>query len=325
TTLHTYTYKGHQMRAPSRALSVPSSVSGLVAGVVGVTSDGALRTPHHTVIGAPGSPIADAGSPNDAVPPRAACSVFWDQNEQVGPPAYGKTSFPTTNCGYQPSQLRPAYNTASAVSPGNTGAGVTVAIIDAYASPTILADSNAYATFVGDAPFAPGQFTETDFGPFNLQDLCNPGGWNVEETLDVQAVHGMAPGANVHYLGAQNCDTGIDDAINFAIQNHVADVVSNSYGFLGEDGLGDEVNTEHALFLQAAIDGIGFYFSSGDDGDNTIAGTPHPEPDYPASDTLVTGVGGTSLAVTSTNGYLFETSWGDDLDSVNFATSPSSL
>jgi len=142
--------------------------------------------------------------------------------------------------------------------------------------------------------------------------------------LDVEAVHGMAPGANVHYIGAQNCDTGIDDAVNFAIQNHVANIVSNSYGFLGEDGLGDEVNTEHTLFTQAAIQGIGFYFSSGDDGDNTIAGTPHPEPDFPASDPLVTGVGGTSLAVTSTNGYLFETSWGDDVDPVNFATSPSS-
>ena len=56
------------------------------------------------------------------------------------------------------------------------------------------------------------------------------------------------------------------------------------------------------MFLQAAVEGIGFYFSTGDDGDNTVDGPPHPEPDYPASDPLVTAVGGTTLAVTSSNG-----------------------
>ena len=101
-------------------------------------------------------------------------------------------------------------------------------------------------------------------------------GWNEEETLDVQAVHGMAPGANIHYVGAMNCDTGIDDAVNYVIQNHVANIVSNSYGFIGEDGLGDEVATEHSLFTQAAIQGIGFYFSSGDYGDNTDGRRPAP-------------------------------------------------
>ena len=114
----------------------------------------------------------------------------------------------------------------------------------------------------GEPQFAAGQLTQTTFTPFNLQTECGgEGGWNEEETLDVQAVHGMAPGANIHYIGAMNCDTGIDDAVNFVIQNHVASIVSNSYGFIGEDGLGDEVATEHSLFTQAAIQGIGFYFS----------------------------------------------------------------
>ena len=79
------------------------------------------------------------------------------------------------------------------------------------------------------------------------------------------------------------------------------------------------------MFLQAAAEGMGFYFSTGDDGDNTIDGIPHPEPDFPATDPWVTAVGGTSLAVTSSDGYNFETSWGDDFDSVNFATDPATL
>ena len=268
-------------------------------------------------------PVRAAG-PNDAVPPRASCSAYWDQHEQVGPLAYGKTSFPTNNCGYTAAQLRTAYGIQSTVAHHQDGKGVTVAIIDAYASPTIVSDTNQLAALNSEPQLAAGQYSETDLGPFDLQDECGPTGWNEEETLDVAAVHSMAPGANIHYVGAQDCDAGIDGAINYVLQNHSADIVSNSYGETGEDGLGDEVALEHSLFLQAALEGIGFYFSSGDDGDDVIDGLPHPEPDYPSSDPLVTAVGGTSLAVNSANGYLFETSWGDDADPVNFATSPSS-
>jgi len=323
TTLRNYSYKGHVMHAPSTSMSVPSSVASLIAGIVGVTNDGALRTP--ASITPAGNGADSSTGPSDALPPPSTCSTFWDQHEQIGPEAYGRTSFPTPNCGYSAQQIRTAYNTQSAVKAGNTGRGVTVAIIDAYAAPNVVADTNALSAMNGEPQFTAGQFTQTIFTPFNLQTECGgETGWNEEETLDVQAVHGMAPGANIHYVGAMNCDTGIDDAVNFVIQNHVANIVSNSYGFLGEDGLGDEVATEHSLFTQAAIQGIGFYFSSGDFGDNTTIGAPHAEPDFPASDPLVTAVGGTSLAVTSSNNYLFETSWGNTLSSVNTATSPSS-
>jgi subtilase family serine protease len=324
TTLHNYRYKGHVMHAPSTSLSVPSSMAGLVTGVIGVTNDGALRSPDHVVSAAGGSVDSSTG-PSDALPPPAQCSVFWDQHEQIGPEAYGRTSFPTPNCGYSASQIRTAYNVDSAVSHGNDGHGVTVAIIDAYASPTIVADANALSAMTGEPALAPGQYTQTTFTPFSMANRCGgEAGWNEEETLDVEAVHGMAPGANIHYIGAKNCDKGIDDAINFVIQNHVADIVSNSYGFAGEDGLNNEVTVEHSMFTQAAAEGIGFYFSSGDSGDNVPNGAPHPEPDFPASDPLVTAVGGTDLAVTSSNQYLFETSWGDTLSSVNTTTSPSS-
>ncbi|HET9896484.1 MAG TPA: S53 family peptidase [Streptosporangiaceae bacterium] len=318
TTLRNYSYKGKTLRAASRPLSVAPSMAKLIAGFVGVGTEGTLRRP---AIALNGGKV----TPNDAPPPSQNCSAFWDEFEQVGPPAYGHTSFPTPNCGYTAAQLRSAYGMQGAVSHGDSGAGQTVAIIDAYASATIVADTNALADSQGEPELASGQFTETDMTPFDLQDECGPEGWNEEETLDVAAVHGLAPGANIHYIGAMDCDTGIDAAINFVLQNHTANIVSNSYGFAGEDGLGDEVATEDSMFRQAVVEGIGFYFSSGDDGDNVaIAGTPHPEPDFPASDPFVTAVGGTSLAVTSSNGYLFETSWGDDIDAVNFATSPSS-
>ena len=326
-TVKTYNYKGRRLRGTPSALTVPSGVAGLIAGVLGVSQSASVAQPNHVIAQAGASTAnestGEAASPNDA-PSGAACSAFWDEHEQVGPLAYGKTSFPTTNCGYTAAQLRTAYGIPSTVAHHQDGKGVTVAIIDAYASPTIVSDTNQLAALNSEPQLAAGQYSETDLGPFDLQDECGPAVWNEEETLDVAAVHSMAPGANIHYVGAQDCDTGIDAAINNVLQHHSADIVSNSYGDTGEDGLGDEVALEHSLFLQAALEGIGFYFSSGDDGDDVIDGLPHPEPDYPSSDPLVTSVGGTDLAVNSANGYLFETSWGDDSDSVDFSTSPSS-
>ena len=50
-----------------------------------------------------------------------------------------------------------AYHVAES---GMTGKGQTVAIVDAYASPTMLSDANEYAKVTGDPPFVPGQYTQ---------------------------------------------------------------------------------------------------------------------------------------------------------------------
>ncbi len=321
TTLKNYNYKGKQMFGPSKALSLPSSVSGVVGAVVGISSEGQLRRPTSLRAGNGGSVVNDAAPSASATP--APCSHYWGENTQTLPEAYGQTVFPTPGCGYAAKDLRNAYGMQSAVAHGNDGRGVTVAIIDAYASPTIVADTNELSAENGEPAFKRGQYTETVFGPFTLQDECGgEAGWNTEESIDVQSLHGVAPGANIHYIGAANCDTGIDDAANYVIQNHVADIVSNSYGYIGEGGLGDEVNVEHSLFLQAVAEGIGFYYSSGDYGDNTAIGDPIPEPDFPASDPLVTAVGGTTLALKANGKRDFETTWGNYYDRVDYTQDP---
>ena len=64
---------------------------------------------------------------------------------------------PWTNCGYTPRQIRGAYGVSQS---GMTGKGLTVAIVDAYASPTMPSDANQYAKVTGDKPFAAGQYTQ---------------------------------------------------------------------------------------------------------------------------------------------------------------------
>jgi subtilase family serine protease len=140
----------------------------------------------------------------------------------------------------------------------------------------------------------------------------------------------MAPDATVLYIGAKDCDTGIDDALNWVVNHHAASIVSNSYGNAGEAIPADEIALEHGIFLQAALEGIGMYFSSGDAGDNASDSDPAnnlpPQPDYPSSDTLVTAVGGTSLLLDKKNNRIAEVGWETSLDRADYTgTTPTYL
>lgn len=73
---------------------------------------------------------------------------------------------------------------------------------------------------------APGTYNHPEKGL--LQD---PQGWYGEETLDVEAVHGMAPAANIVYVGAPNNFQDLDAALNHVVDRHLAQIVTNSYGF----------------------------------------------------------------------------------------------
>jgi subtilase family serine protease len=233
------------------------------------------------------------------------------------PTAYGVHQ-PYVVCGYTPNQLRGAYGISSVLDAGTTGAGQTVAIIDAYASPTVLQDVNQWAA----NRRAEGTSNLPDLNGSTFQQIVAPGtfnrpqnpkqdpqGWASEETLDIEAVHSMAPGAKIVYLGAPNNYRDMDAVLVHAIDRHVASIITNSWGYpLEELPRGFVLSIEPAL-VQAAATGIGVYFASGDDLDevNTVG---FATPDWPASSPWVTAVGGTSLGVGASNNYLFETGWG---------------
>jgi subtilase family serine protease len=323
TTLKTYSVDGKHLRAPASTVSVPSALKADVSTVSGLAQSPAHRVPMHKSVKSTKGNSARAGvgrtSPSATRPPASQCSNYWGQYQQTLPEAYGKTRFNTYFCGYTPAQMRTIYGTDKTVAKGNDGHGVTVAILDAYANPTMESDANAYATAMGEPTFRPGQYTETVMTPFGLQDECGgEAGWNGEEALDVESVHAMAPGANIHYVGARDCDTGLDEAMNYVIQNHTADIVSNSYGWIGEAVPAEEIALEHSLFVQAAVEGIGLYFSSGDSGDEVIHGL-SPQPDFASSDPLVTAVGGTSEFINERGKRINTTGWETTLDLVDYS------
>ena len=132
----------------------------------------------------------------------------------------------------------------------------------------------------------------------------------------------MAPGASIYFVGVKSCnDVDFVPALNDLVDGHKADIVSNSYGNLGESTAADRNATERIL-TQAAIQGIGFYFSSGDSGDesNSGYGGPIPSADFPASSPLVTAVGGTSLGVDANGGVALEQGWTTGISGFDPAT-----
>ena len=105
-----------------------------------------------------------------------------------------------------------------------------------------------------------------------------------------------------------------------AVSDNTASAVSNSWGeptYVTVDGTVyptiDQtlVDAYESVFLQGAVQGIGFYYSSGDNGDEGD-NTGVVSPDWPAADPWVTAVGGTALAVDRHGRRQFETGWGTE-------------
>ena len=303
TTLNMYAVKGLTLRAPAIATSVPDSLAGIAVSVLGIDQSSQLV---HT-------DRADA-PPSAAFVNAPPCSAYWAEQLAVGiPNPYGAGSLPYAPCGYTPAQLQGAYGVGAAIAGGNDGSGQTVAIIDAYASPTIVSDVNTYSSLHGLPLLGANQFRQVVApGTYRHPErglVQDPQGWYGEETLDVEAVHSMAPGANIVYVGAANNFQDLDAALNHVVDRGLAQIVTNSYGFATELLPPGYVKPYNDTLIQAALEGIGVYFSSGDDGDE-IENIGFRSVDWPAASPWVTAVGGTSLAVSAANNYLFETGWG---------------
>ncbi|WP_312033750.1 S53 family peptidase [Actinoplanes sp. TBRC 11911] len=309
TTVNEYSYQSKTVHANAGALSFPGgttdSVVASVAGVLGIDQGAQLHRPADVEPG-----------PATGFRPGQPCSAYFGQNAAKDQPAFqGKTQSYDV-CGYGPQQLQTAYGESSLLRSGVDGRGVTVAITDAYASPTMAADAQQYNRVHHQPAFRPGQYREVKpaANGYDQLDQCDPQGWYGEESLDVEAVHAMAPGANIVYVGATDCNAGLDTAWAETIDYHRADVVSNSWGNDNDDinVIGaDTVKFYSQFSLEAALTGITVNFSSGDAGDQTAGGTDlaGKTVDFPADLPYVTGVGGTSIGIGKNGERQFEYGW----------------
>lgn len=309
TTLKNYQYQGRTVHANSTALSLPentpSVVIGVLSGVLGLDQGQALKSPGDTLPG-----------PDVGFRPGTPCSSYYGQKTATAQPAANGKKQPYAVCGYEPKQYQAAYGVSDLIKRGIDGRGVTVAVTDAFASPTIVSDTRTYNRKHGLPAFGRHQFSQITPPPDGYANIdeCGGAGWYGEETLDIEAVHSMAPGANVVYVGGSDCLSGLDEAWAGTIDNHVADIVTNSWGTDTDkaEDLGAEMIAFYQQFsLEAALTGITVDFSSGDAGDETVGGA-HPElktVDFPADLPYVTGVGGTSVGIDKHGKRIFEHGW----------------
>jgi subtilase family serine protease len=299
-----YRTEGKTVRGNTTALKVPADLTA-VEGVVGLDESQTLAR-------------ADKASPAPALFRNAQpMSDYWGQKTVQNTPTPDGTALPASPSAFAPkgyvgAQLQGLYGMTGAIGSGNNGHGVTVGIIDAYASPTILKDANTYSAAHG-LPSLNGHFTQyVAPGTYNRPEnpKQDPQGWAGEETLDVEAVHTMAPGADIAYIGAPNNFRDMDAIMNRVVDKHLADIVTNSYGYGGEALPNGTIKPSLDTQIQAAAEGMTLFFSSGDNGDETngVAGA-SPTPDWPASSPYVTAVGGTSAGVSQSNSRVFELGW----------------
>jgi subtilase family serine protease len=300
--LQSYTHDGQTVQAPSGNASVPNSVGSAILAVGGLDT---TKNAAHL-----GAPIPPPPAFANARP----CSIYYGQiaaKYQADfttplPPFKGAT-LPYAPCGYTGPQFRAAYENNSALN----GSGVTVASTLWYNSSTFRQDVNTYATRHGDGAYGPGQLKiSLPKGGFNVVDECDPSGVQAEQALDTEAMHAMAPAANIRYYAAASCfDNDLNDALARVVDDNVAKIVSNSWGEPEEGPSTDVIVADQIVFLQGALQGISFLFSSGDNGDE-LANTGLVQADYPTSSPFVTAVGGTSDAIGPDGKFEFQTGWG---------------
>src|SRR6184192_366654 len=136
--------------------------------------------------------------------------------------------------------------------------------------------------------------------------------WDLEVALDVEWAHATAPLANIMLVTTPTAETlgvqGFQQMMNAEqalIDSHRVDVISQSFGS-GEGAFNSglaSLKQLHQAFVDAQANNVSVFASSGDGGSANNMKTPVKKPNpipyqsviWPASDPLVTAVGGTYL------------------------------
>ena len=214
---------------------------------------------------------------------------------------------------YSPAQFQRAYDLESVYGGGIDGSGETIALVDAFGSPTIKDDLKHF-----DAGFglpAPPSFKIIHPAGKPPHFFPSPSraqvGWAEETTLDVEYAHAFTPGAKILLVETPINETestqgfgSIVKAENYVVNHGMADVISQSFGATEETFPSHgSIKRLRSAYKNAAAHNVTVLASSGDSGatgytrGNTFY--PHRVVSWPASDPLVTAVGGTQLHLDS--------------------------
>ena len=239
---------------------------------------------------------------------------------------------------FTPTSMQNSYNLGPLYAAGHSGQGVTIAIIDSFGNPNMASDLQVFNNQMGLPHMCgePGASCASGTPTFqhvfwngktmvkapppksNGVGIQTRNIWALEVALDVEWAHAIAPQANILNVTTNPAETlGVQgfpammNAEQFIVDHHLATVISQSFAS-AEDAFASTqalLNLRHA-FISAAANGVTMLGSSGDGG--TANSSKHPVPtqpvfpfptvEWPASDPLVTGVGGTYLCTDPVTG-----------------------
>lgn len=281
---------------------------------------------------------APVSAPAAALPvPQPLISDWQFLSSGATPPSQAACNAVGRRC-FNPAAMAVSYNYASLHAAGDLGQGKTIAIVDSFGSDTIRNDLNVFDTaftlphLCGEANY-PCKSGDPTFSILDVQGSPPPvppppnngtglehhNLWALEVSLDVEWAHATAPLANIILVTTPTAETlgvqGFSQMMNaeqYVVDNHLADVITQSFG-AGEgsfhNGFSALDQLRHA-FVDAQANHVTVFASSGDGGTtNTYkepvknpAVIPYPSVIWPASDPLVTAVGGTYLCTNATTG-----------------------
>jgi hypothetical protein len=215
---------------------------------------------------------------------------------------------------YTPAQIRSAYGINGL---SLDGTGQTIAIVDAYDDPNILASLDTFDEQFGLTDSGPSLYDQygpassfltvlNQYGQPTSLPTTDPSGagvdnWEVEEALDVEWVHAITPGAQIILVEANSqSPSDLMAAVATAASQPGVSVVSLSWGF--PEGIAISAGDEATYNGTFTTPGVTFVASTGDHGT--------ADPEYPAYSPNVVAVGGTSLYLNANNSYNSETGWG---------------
>ena len=227
-----------------------------------------VRMHTNYLILAPEGTVKPAANPGGETPASLGC-------------IYDVVSNPVTGC---------LIATATEVPTGGSG---VIVIVDAYDDPSAAGDMATFSTEFG-LP-APNFLVKYASGTKPANGCSS--GWEVEESLDIEWAHAMAPGAKIYLVEAASSGLGdLLTAVSVASQLVAAaggGEVSMSWG-------GSEFSSETAYDKDFTTPGVVYLASAGDS-----AGVI-----WPSSSPNVVSVGGTALSRNPTTGiFQAELAW----------------
>ena len=207
-----------------------------------------------------------------------------------------------------PAQLTAAYNLGPLQKRGIDGAGQTIVIVDSFGSPTIAADLASFDSAFGlRAPASLKVIQPAGPVPAYRANTTRSG-WASETSMDVEWAHVMAPAAAIVLVETPTAETEgvagfpqIVTAENYVLHHHLGQVISQSFGATEQTFSSPaQLLGQRGPYELAARDHVTVLAASGDNGASGETLDMHsvynrPVVEWPASDPLVTAVGGTEL------------------------------